>query len=294
MEMSLKDKARGDQFETDEPNSTGNDYLSYPIESVEEMLEGAGTLALFHARLREQYRWAAFRFWEPPPVDLPLPYPWDRDRDRRVLEAVLLYFVDDTKKTSDTADQNRHPPPDSTVIVDDKNTMGSFEESYDPDLLPGRDLTHAAADLLRRNSEGPVPLAEFKFRSRQIVIDDLDRIGEGAYSKHPDGVGFVRVCFPATREMAKSHSSRFPLRYSTITARVETSLSSLRTENGRSPSKTSILKSKLHDVRKDNDFAHVGMKQTTKRVVLSTSGGPCSGKERLYEPRSVGGEKKVL
>ncbi len=195
LERSRNAKVRGDQSEADGRSSIPDDYLSYPTQEVEKVLDGEGDFASFHARLREQYRRAAYRFWERPPVDLPLPYPWDRDRDRRVLEAVVLQIIQ-RPTTSDTTDPDRHSPPDSTVIVDDKNTIGSFEESYDPDLLPGRVTTHAAADLARRNGEGPVPLAELKFRSRQIVIDDLNRLGWDAFRKYPDGVAFVRVSLP--------------------------------------------------------------------------------------------------
>ncbi len=88
-------------------------------------------------------------------------------------------------------------PSDMLIIVDEVTTIGEFEDWYDGTILKTDMLPiDVAADLQRRNTEGPVPVAEFQFRSRQIVIDDLDELRSDAEDKYPGGVAFVRVSLP--------------------------------------------------------------------------------------------------
>ncbi len=91
-------------------------------------------------------------------------------------------------------------------LIDDKNAVGGFEDWYGPDAGSelGLHTEFAAAQLLRRNSEGPVPLALFKFRSRQIVIEDLDRSGWNPFEKHPDGRACVRISLPGYSQDGKT------------------------------------------------------------------------------------------
>lgn len=170
-----------------------------------EMEEDEANLADQHAQLKKGYRRAAFLFWQCPRGDLPLPYPWDKQRDSRVLEAALLAEIDISVHAGDTFPESEVSVP--RIIVDKSTTIGEFEDWYKLDILPGEGLEiHVAADLQQRNTELGVPVTEFNFSSRQIVIDDLDMLHSDALTKYPDAVGFVRVSLPGY-----SHDGRIAL-----------------------------------------------------------------------------------
>jgi hypothetical protein len=125
----------------------------------------------------------------------------ERARDRQVLQTVLLRVL---KDTTDSASASDPVSPNAAVVVHGETTIGPFEDWFNPRVVPGAFLPRSvAADLQRRNREGPVPLAEFTLQSRQIVIDDLNQLGLDALEKYPDGQTFVRVSLPGYSEDGK-------------------------------------------------------------------------------------------
>ncbi len=190
MERTHESAAKEYKRSNDELGGPADDYLLYQAAAE-------ASLVVQHSRLRQQYRRAAIFFWECPPTGLPLPYPWNRDRDRRILEVVLLRLVDGATKPDSyfRRPESRNP----AIIVDRLTTIGLFEDWYAPNILPSEFLRiDVAADLQRRNSEVGVPLTDFRFQTRQIVIDNLESGGSfSTFSeRYPDAVGFVRVSLP--------------------------------------------------------------------------------------------------
>jgi hypothetical protein len=162
MEQSHRAEAQKYKEQMAEP-SPNEDYLSF-------MAQEEAKTASLHASLKKQYRQAAFVFWECPSDELPLPYPWDQDRDRRVLETAFSHVTNN--KSSNRLESQ---PSDLTIIVHDVTTIGEFSNWFNAWIIPSEEIPiNVAADLQRRNNEGPLPVAPFKFRSHQIVIDDLD------------------------------------------------------------------------------------------------------------------------
>jgi hypothetical protein len=184
MEQSHRAEAQKYKEQMAEP-SPNEDYLSF-------MAQEEAKTASLHASLKKQYRQAAFVFWECPSDELPLPYPWDQDRDRRVLETALIHVTNN--KSSNRLESQ---PSDLTIIVHDVTTIGEFSNWFNAWIIPSEEIPiNVAADLQRRNNEGPLPVAPFKFRSHQIVIDDLDAYRREERGDLPEAAAYVRVSLP--------------------------------------------------------------------------------------------------
>jgi hypothetical protein len=159
------------------------------------LIEDNARLASRHSRLRKLYRRAAFALWESPSDELPLPYPWNQDRDRRVLEAVLLRTTDGATSADASHGDRKHAT--ASIVVNKVITIGRFESWYRDEILEPLGLSiDLAEDLQLRNREGSIPLTEFEFQSKRIVIDDLDRKGREAEARYPDAARFVHVSLP--------------------------------------------------------------------------------------------------
>jgi hypothetical protein len=156
--------------------------------------EYEGYLALRHAKQRQQYRRAAYCFWEGAPADLPLPYPWDRERDRRVMETALFYDLNERNALFGDA---RRGPFVGKIVVDRLTSVEIAEDLLLVEVVSSLGfLSDLAQAFDRRNAEGPIPLEEFRFRDARMIIDQLDRLRQDALDKYPDGVGFVQVSLP--------------------------------------------------------------------------------------------------
>jgi hypothetical protein len=184
-EQLHKSKARESEQTVDRRNP---DLLSYTAEEE-------ATLALQHAELKRRYRQAAYAFWQCAPADVPLPYPWLKERDSRVLEAALLALIDEKRRTLATSMDR--VPFIPRVVVDKWTSIEEFEDWYKVEIMPGEGLPiDVAADLQRRNGEIAVPLAEFRFDSGQILVDDLEALRSDALGRYPNSAAFVRASLP--------------------------------------------------------------------------------------------------
>jgi len=163
-------------------------------EILEDREADEAEIASDHARLKRQYRRAAFFFWHRVPRDLPLPYPWNQERDRKVLEAALLQELDESYTDNRQRD---HEPPLELVVVDQCASLEPEDVWGVGELLSEQGFpTEMVGDLERRNRQACESLAELQLDRRRIVVDDLRELHSDAIAKYPDAEAFGKVTLP--------------------------------------------------------------------------------------------------
>jgi hypothetical protein len=173
----------------------GPDYSALSANrAFSDLAEQEDKAASRHARLRQDYRRAAFQFWSCQSDSLPLPYPWDLDRDRQVMEAVFAHIIEDASRRRTTNGDPSIPAP-LVLFLGQFTSIEMFEDWYVEDILQPEGLPiEVAADLQRRNAEGEVPLAEIRLRTRQVAVRDLEELRR--INDPDDALAWIRVSLP--------------------------------------------------------------------------------------------------